>query len=305
MPVPWLISFGGGEKNLYRPNFQLYEDFDPNTNKGVNPIPGLTNGSGIGGWGGNEHTVSSTKWIGESFVAHYPNAVPVVKSAKIWFSNRSAAIGPLQAELWDMQDPNAPVVVGKAEWQVAEVPKGNQAWGWIVKDLLDPNGDPILLAASLIDSRRYSLVVKGDATTWYRTQLDGILATSWPATEFDTYMGSEAYAEITTDSGATWTKDSKDGDMCFALGVVIPGDCNGDGMVTEIDSAEVAGNLGNPGSWVHGDFDGDGNVTSADQDILNAHYWEYLPGVVIPEPATLSILALGGLTLLLRRRRSA
>jgi hypothetical protein len=61
------------------------------------------------------------------------------------------------------------------------------------------------------------------------------------------------------------------------------------------------------------DFDNDGDVDIDDFQILNAQ-WGYdgaggggapeMPGSETPEPATMSLLALGGL-LILRRRRKA
>ena len=49
------------------------------------------------------------------------------------------------------------------------------------------------------------------------------------------------------------------------------------------------------------DFTGDGLVDSQDFTVLKAHFGESAGGVV-PEPATMSLLVLGGLAMLRRRK---
>jgi hypothetical protein len=51
-------------------------------------------------------------------------------------------------------------------------------------------------------------------------------------------------------------------------------------------------------TWDMGDFDGDGDVNFTDYQTLERNF-----GAGVPEPATLSFLALGGFLALVRRRR--
>jgi hypothetical protein len=87
--------------------------------------------------------------------------------------------------------------------------------------------------------------------------------------------------------------------------LVMLGDAKGEtpgslpnGIVDFADYQALEAGFGNPGStWATGDFNGDGQVTFADYQILESHF-----GHVTPEPASLSLLVLGGLALIRRRR---
>ena len=92
------------------------------------------------------------------------------------------------------------------------------------------------------------------------------------------------------------------------LTIMTYGDANIDGYVDDWDLAWLlsywTGPLGTGGTWQTGDFDGDGSVSQDDLAILLANWTGSPPaGATIPEPATLALLALGGLAVL--RRRSA
>ena len=89
------------------------------------------------------------------------------------------------------------------------------------------------------------------------------------------------------------------------LVVALPGDANLDGVVGCDDLLALQGSFG-PCSrgWLGGDFNMDGQLNYLDYLTLKSHYGESISGGgSIPEPATLSMMALASLALLVRRRR--
>ena len=86
----------------------------------------------------------------------------------------------------------------------------------------------------------------------------------------------------------------------------ILGDLNSDGIVDGLDLTALAGNWdGTDLNYWEGDINNDGTVDGLDLTALAANWDESLAGPMpnIPEPATLGLLALGGLAVLRRRRR--
>ena len=82
------------------------------------------------------------------------------------------------------------------------------------------------------------------------------------------------------------------------LNYLLPGDATLDRNVDFLDYVRVATNYGVGSSWTQGNVTGDGAVDFLDYVRIATNY-----GAHTPEPATLALLGLGGLGVLLRRKR--
>lgn len=93
--------------------------------------------------------------------------------------------------------------------------------------------------------------------------------------------------------------------------ILHPGDAGGDNAVNAADLGDLTANWGSTGAtWAQGDFSGDGVVNAADLGNLAA-YWGWSapyppPGepmeASLPEPFTITLVTLGALGLLSRKR---
>jgi len=97
-------------------------------------------------------------------------------------------------------------------------------------------------------------------------------------------------------------------DITLVTGVQ-PGDANGDGRVDIADYDSLLSQFGGPGGVEDADFNGDGIVDIEDFQMLRDEYGSGVTSpeddfgvTTTPEPATLSLLLIGGLAVLRRKR---
>jgi len=135
------------------------------------------------------------------------------------------------------------------------------------------------------------------------SDLDMLFAANGGTSNPDPNIGLSMY-----DMDHDGTVEAADDDLDVILAAVGTwrGDTDMDGDVDETDYGSLLLSWQNTGkAWGNGDFDGDGDVDETDYGSLLLSWQNGVTGVAggpIPEPVTLSLLSLGGLALLRRRR---
>jgi len=78
------------------------------------------------------------------------------------------------------------------------------------------------------------------------------------------------------------------------------GDFNLDGLIDLLDLGVVGDEYGLGSGWATGDANGDGAVDLLDLGAVGDNYGF---AVSVPEPATMTLLAIGGIAALIRRKK--
>jgi len=184
------------------------------------------------------------------------------------------------------------------QWELAD-PDGVAGTDW---DLIDVTGALTL------------------ANDWILRMNDGGLTRNTEASEeFDIFnaTGAIALGTVILEAGDTnWDVSGAsvnvDGLRVYLTGLVatsaIPGDANNNGFVDDDDLAILLSNweqdAGTVTNWALGDFTGDTDIDDDDLAVLLGNWTGPPPGGAgVPEPATMALLGLGGLSVLRRRRK--
>ncbi len=138
----------------------------------------------------------------------------------------------------------------------------------------------------------------GTGAMWYQLAEEWIIT---PQPESETYRISldslwPVGTPLWLDGVVVYTR-------CLPVPVLLEGDANRDGVVSAGDYASVQANFGNVGAaGILGDANLDGVVSAGDYASVQANFGN-VAAAAVPEPMTLSLLALSGAALISRKRK--
>lgn len=180
----------------------------------------------------------------------------------------------------------------------------------------DVNGSDDILADSANGHRGLTIAdakLVNDAVGLDYTNFDHVMSTNIDLVATSMSDSDSITTHIDPDGAGAGESDFQE--IRAALGIhLLDGDTDFDRDVDSVDFTELAANYGSTGlKWSDADFTFDGKVTTLDFNGLAGNFGSTAPlpgsvpgatlGATVPEPMTASILALGAMGIISRRRR--